>query len=294
MNIIKAMRVPFLSASILAYIYGSLVLKYEIKWGIFFLGLVAVVGLHLGANLINDYFDSLSGVDWEDRQDYVFFGGSKCIQNGVFSERFYLIASICCFIISMLSAIILITILHSKLLCFLLVISFLLAIMYTASPLALSYHRMGEAVIFLMFGPLLVMGAAYLQSGIFWDWDLILASLPFGFLTTMILISNEVPDYVDDVKFGKYNWVSIIGPERAYILYAVFLILGFATIFLLYIKSILSFWSLFSFISLIFGYRAVCLLKYNYIKKSVLVKASVYTISLHTFVGSLLIVSLIK
>lgn len=60
----------------------------------FILGLISVAGMHLGANLINDYADSLSGADWQDRQFWKFFGGSKFIQEGILSPQWYLVSAI--------------------------------------------------------------------------------------------------------------------------------------------------------------------------------------------------------
>jgi len=49
---------------------------------------------------MNDYADSKSGVDWQDRKFYKFFGGSKLIQEGILSEQFYLKSAIFCFILA--------------------------------------------------------------------------------------------------------------------------------------------------------------------------------------------------
>jgi 1,4-dihydroxy-2-naphthoate octaprenyltransferase len=62
-NIIRALRFPFLCASVLPFVFGSLIQKHNFNLSGFLLGLVAVMGTHLSANLINDYADSKSGVD---------------------------------------------------------------------------------------------------------------------------------------------------------------------------------------------------------------------------------------
>ncbi|MFA5096893.1 MAG: hypothetical protein WC478_06095, partial [Candidatus Omnitrophota bacterium] len=84
-KIIRALRLPFISASILPFVFGSLIARQDFNMLGFTLGLLAVIFTHLSANLINDYFDSKSGVDWRDGNFYGFFGGSKLIQEGALS-----------------------------------------------------------------------------------------------------------------------------------------------------------------------------------------------------------------
>ena len=74
--IIRALRLPFITASILPFIAGSLLAQDDFSFLMFFLGLLTVVMTHLGANLINDYSDSRSGADWKDNKFYGLFGGS--------------------------------------------------------------------------------------------------------------------------------------------------------------------------------------------------------------------------
>ena len=91
MNIIKALRLSFLPASILPYFLGVVYVlqKSEVNYFRVLLGAIIVGGTHLSSNLINDYADSRSGVDWQDLKEYNFFGGSKLIQKGILSENWY-------------------------------------------------------------------------------------------------------------------------------------------------------------------------------------------------------------
>ena len=62
------------------------------------------------------------------------------------------------------------------------------------------------------------MGAYFIQTRIFPSAKNFYLSLPFGFLTVALLFANEAPDFPQDVKVSKHNWVGIIGPGQAYIL----------------------------------------------------------------------------
>lgn len=54
-NLIRALRLPFITASALPFIFGSLAAQNEFKLLNFALGLIAVIAAHLSANPINDY-----------------------------------------------------------------------------------------------------------------------------------------------------------------------------------------------------------------------------------------------
>ncbi|MFH1457981.1 MAG: prenyltransferase [Candidatus Omnitrophota bacterium] len=291
-NIVRALRLPFLSASLLPFVFGSLIDRHNFNvWG-FVLGLSAAVSTHLSANLINDYADSKSGADWQDRKFYQFFGGSKLIQEKVFSERFYFKLAVCFAVLSAASVLLLALVLKT-----LSVIGVYLAIIflswsYSVGVLRFSYRRIGEVFIFLLFGPCLVMGGYFIQTGIFPDGKSFILSLPLGLLTTAILFSNEVPDFTDDKKAGKLTWVSLSGARHAYRLYFLLVFSAFLTIalnvFLRYVQPI----ALLSFIFIIPALKAMRILKMFYAQKEKLIESSKLTIALQTMTGIVLIGSL--
>jgi 1,4-dihydroxy-2-naphthoate octaprenyltransferase len=181
--------------------------------------MVTVIATHLSANLINDYADSKSGLDWGDRQYYGFFGGSKCIQERIFSEKFYLRTAQLLAIVGGAAVLLLARMLGNPVIAFWYAGIVTLAWSYSHKPLQLSYRGWGEVIIFILFGPALVIGGYVIQTGVFPAREGLLLSLPFGFLTTAVLFANEVPDFPDDVRAGKHTWVKLIGPERAFALY---------------------------------------------------------------------------
>ena len=223
-RIIRALRLPFISASVLPFVFGSLIKRQGFNLKGFLLGAIAVIAAHLSANLINDYADSKSGADWQDKNFYGFFGGSKLIQERVFSEGSYLKGAIFFVAISGLCIILLAINLKSlSPLVYYSVIIFL-SWSYSQKPLQLSYHKLGELMIFLLFGPVPVMGGYFIQTGVFPNLESFCLSLPFGFLTCAILYANEVPDYNDDLQVGKLTWVSLLGSSGAFLLYYLFLV----------------------------------------------------------------------
>lgn len=287
--IIRALRLPFLSASILPFIFGSFIVRYNFNIFGFICGFLAVAAMHLSANLINDYADSKSGADWQDRNFYKFFGGSKLIQEKVLSQNFYLKAAIFFALISSACVVLLAIIMHNSMVIWLYVLIIVLSWSYSARPLQFSYHRCGEFFIFILFGPALVMGGYFIQTRIFPDFKSFMLSLPFGFLTTAILFANEVPDFVDDQKVGKFTWVSILGPKRAFLLYYFLIGLAFLAILLNFILGYFSAWALLSLGCIVLAYKAADILKKYPFDKMRLIESSKLTIAIQFFIGLVLI-----
>ncbi len=256
-------------------------------------GCLAVAATHLSANLINDYADSKSGADWQDKTFFGFFGGSKLIQEGMFSEKFYLRTSVIFAFIATLSALILVLLSNNTL-----IIIYFAGIIFTAwsyshKPFQFSYHYIGEFVIFLLFGPSLIMGGYYIQTGIFPTLQGLLLSLPFGLLTTAILYINEIPDYPQDAKVGKHNWVSLFKIEKAYIGYVVLVFCAFLSIITCIALGYLSLLSLLSFIFIIWAIKAAKIAREFPSDKVKLVESSKLTIKLQAAASIIIILDII-
>lgn len=293
-NTIRALRLPFLSVSILPFIFGSLIDRYDFNLLGFMLGFICVLATHLAANLINDYADSKSGADWQDKNFYKFFGGSKLIQEHVFSEKFYYNLAVIFVLISVCAALLLAGLLKSISVAILYAMIIFLSWEYSLKPFEFSYRGLGEIVIFLLFGPALVMGGYFIQTKIFPDLKSFILSLPFGFFTTAILFANEIPDFREDKKIGKCTWVGLLGPGRSFILYLIIIFLGFLSIFFGIARGYLNQISRLSIILIFFVVWAANILKKFPKEKLKLVKASRLTIAFQTLAGIILIWGLFK
>ncbi len=282
---VRALRLPFILASVLPFVAGSLFGRGKGSAAGFALGLIAVAATHLSANLVNDYADSRSGADWKDRNYYGLFGGSKLIQQGVLDEKFYLkggifFAGLACICVAGLSFI-----LRNSVPFFYFAGIIFLSWAYSRAPLSLSYRGAGEPVIFLLFGPVPVMGGYFIQSGIFPDWQSFLLSLPFGFFTAAILFANEVPDLREDLAAGKRTWAGLIGPGRAYLVYTLLVGMGFASVILLAAREHISYWGLAALVLLVPAGRAAVIIKKHPGEKNMLLQSSKLTIVLQALAG---------
>jgi len=292
-NYIRALRLPFITASVLPFILGSFLNHSGFLWINFILGLMCVVFTHLGSNLINDYADSRSGADWQDKNFYKFFGGSKLIQEGIFSEKFYLLAGMLCFSIAILCVLILAVLFNSFLILGFYFLVLFLGFSYSHKPLRLSYNMLGEITIFVLFGPALVMGGYFIQTQIFPTLESFFLSLPFGFFTASILFVNEVPDYLDDLRVKKRTLINLTGRKKAFLFYLLLMISGLIFIIFNVIRGYLNplaFCTLFFIFPVI---KVVDILKKHYNDKTRLIESSKITIIIHTAISILLILSII-
>ena len=292
-NLIRALRLPFISVSIFPFIFGSLIERSNFNFLGFIFGLLAVVATHLSSNLINDYADSKSGADWQDKNFYKFFGGSKLIQKGVFLEKFYFNLAILFLSIAVISVLLLSFFTRRLITILFYILIIILSWSYSEKPLQFSYRRLGELIIFIIFGPALVMGGYFIQSGIFPDLKSFMLSLPFGFFTTIILFVNEVPDFIEDQKVGKLNWVSILGVKNSFLIYYFLVFFGFLVILIDIILKYLNIIALSSFLLILPAIKAGIILKEYPLDKKQLIKSSKLAIMIHFFISIILIFTIL-
>ncbi|HDY83365.1 MAG: 1,4-dihydroxy-2-naphthoate octaprenyltransferase [Gammaproteobacteria bacterium] len=95
-----------------------------------------------------------------------------------------------------------------------------LAWYYHGGTLRLSYHGLGEFAVALAYGPLVVCGTYFVQTG-YLSAPLLHASLALGLLVAAFLWINEFPDYLADRQAGKRNLVVRLGRQRAALWYVV-------------------------------------------------------------------------
>lgn len=142
-NFIRAARLPFLSASIFPFFAGSLLERSDFRFLPFILGFIVAGSTHISANLINDYADSRSGADWQDKRFYEFFGGSKLIQEGILKESSYLKLSILFFCVATLSVLFLAVVLNSLMVIGFFLLIVFLGLSYSYKPFYFSYNYLG-------------------------------------------------------------------------------------------------------------------------------------------------------
>lgn len=168
---------------------------------------------HAGSNVLNDYYDALSGADDAGGERiFPFTGGSRFIQNGVLSRTetarlgYTLIAAVVPAGLWLAW--------HSGAGLLLIGLAGLsLGWAYTAPPLALVSRGLGEAAVAAGW-LLVVIGSDFVQRGAFSTLPLA-AGLSYALLVASILFINEFPDRRGDEAAGKRTLVVRLGAQDA-------------------------------------------------------------------------------
>jgi 1,4-dihydroxy-2-naphthoate octaprenyltransferase len=211
---------------------GALAYREMGKCSLTLLGLtfLGVAALHSGANLLNDYYDSF-GSDPINVHATPFSGGSRVIQEGGLTPatvRFlaFLFLGVGC--VCGLALIFL----GRPWVALLGTLGLLAGYLYSAQPVQLMSAGLGEAAIFLAFGPLVTWGTYYVQTGALKPVGLAIG-VPLAFLITAILWINEFPDLKADAEAGKRQLVVRLGIKKSRWVYAALMLAPFPSIFFL-------------------------------------------------------------
>ena len=179
----------------------------DFRWLAFAAALVGSIFIQIGTNLANDYSDAKRGADTEDR-----LGPVRVTSAGLVAPR---------------------RVLHATWLAFARrrrrrdlpgerrrpadhrvgAASILAGVLYTGGPRPYGYAGMGELFVFLFFGLVAVNGSYYVQTEEIETLPFLL-SIPVGFLSTAILVVNNVRDLETDRRAGKRTLAVRLGRER--------------------------------------------------------------------------------
>ena len=274
---LKALRAPFLTGSLVPVVIGAaLAFKESVfVFSYFLVTLIGVAGLHLGANLINDYYDA-GGSDPINLRLTPFSGGSRVIQNGEITRETVLTMALFFFALGGFAGLWIVF----KGRPMVLVIGFLgLAAgwIYSAPPLQLMSRGWGEGVIFIAFGPLVTMGTYYVMSGSLSGLAFLLG-IPQGFFITGVIWINQFPDYEADRQAGKDNLVVRLGSETSRYFYCAIMLMAYVSIIIMASLRVISPLILISFFSFPLTFKAMQVLWREYLSLEGLIPAQALTI----------------
>jgi 1,4-dihydroxy-2-naphthoate octaprenyltransferase len=213
-----AMRPWSFPASLMPMLVGGALAYCKESFDVPLLLLTLLGGLlfHIGANMLNTYFDFRRGTDHaldaDDRTlvdsflepQQVFWGSGVALAVGAMAGG--ALAYIAGWPVLVLGA-----------------IGATLAIFYTAGPVGYKYRALGDIGIFTSFGPLLVLGAYFVQTERF---DLLpfVVSLPLGLLIDAILHANNFRDMEADRRTGALTLAQLTGEGGAKLVFYILLL----------------------------------------------------------------------
>ncbi|HEX7736430.1 MAG TPA: 1,4-dihydroxy-2-naphthoate octaprenyltransferase [Ktedonobacteraceae bacterium] len=165
--------------------------------------LAAVCLLQIGANMLNDYYDYLGGIDTSNS-----LGPGGLIQQGLIKPARVLAIGLFFLIIgAFLGALVAF---YGGIFAFIFgALGLLGAYFYSAPPKALSRLTLGEVVIFWLFGPLLTLGAYSIQRGKVDNLPLV-CSISLGLLISAAFYINDMRDMESDAQAHKYTLASLL------------------------------------------------------------------------------------
>jgi len=179
----------------------------------YLLAAVAAMALQAGANMVNDYYDFVSGTDSPDWQSAENFGPGLVIQRGFLKPEAVFIGGIVSFLVGIVLGIVLVQLCGWPILV-LGLIGVFGSYFYTGAPLSLAYRGFGDFMVFALMGPGYVLGAYYVQA-LHFSWSAFIASIPIGLLCSGVLQANNLRDIDNDAAHGKRTMAVIIGRAAA-------------------------------------------------------------------------------
>ena len=214
----------------------------------FIVMLVAVAAMQIGANLVNDYYDYIKGVDTSNP-----LGPGGLIQQGLIKPINVLNIGLVLLTFSAVAGAVIA--LAGGLYVFLLgVIGLLCAYFFSATSRSLSSLTLGELVSLCIYGPFLTVGAYLVQNGGLINRasliNTLLYSLPLGLLAAAIVHVNNMRDVESDAQADKRTLASLLGLRLSRTLYILLLLGAYAVIVALGIPHgaphliLIAFWTL--------------------------------------------------
>ena len=249
---IRASRLFSITASGIPVILGGVlaVQAPEFNMGYFILCIIGIIFLHVAVNLLSDYDDFINKVDTKDS-----YGSSGIMIEGLLTPKEVRKGGIILFFLAGLIALFF-SYKRGIVILILVIIGAISGYFYTGKPLKLKYRGLGAPVVFLTFGPLMVLGAYYLQMQEF-SLKAFLVSIPLGLLTTAILHVNDIRDIKYDKRAGIKTLSMFVGIKNANLIYFSLIILSYISVIIMVFFKVIPYWSLICLITLPIGIKNI-------------------------------------
>ncbi len=202
---------PFsFTASVTPVVLGSVLAAYDGAWSwlLFAITLVGSVSIHAGTNLINDFYDWKKGTDTPES-----LGPNRALKEGILTPQQVFWGGIFFFALGSGLGLYLVAT-RGLLILYLGIFSVLAGWFYTAGPAAFAYIGMGEIVVFIFMGPVMIMGSYFVQMQSV-NWNVFLVSIPIGLLVACILHANNMRDIEDDRANNKRTLANLLGRKAS-------------------------------------------------------------------------------
>jgi len=182
-----------------------------VTWWLWALAGVGIVLAHMANNLMNDLFDLEVGTD-SDAYPRALYAPHPVL-SGMTTRRGLLARALAINLLDLVILVVL-TIERGWPMVAFAVGGFALSVAYTAPPLRLKKHGLGEPTVLVVWGPLMVGGTYYAAVGSL-SWEIVLASLPYALLCTAVLMGKHIDKIPWDEPDGTRTLPVMLGERRA-------------------------------------------------------------------------------
>jgi 1,4-dihydroxy-2-naphthoate octaprenyltransferase len=185
--------------------------EVTVNWGYLALAVLGLVVAHAANNMINDYFDLEGGIDTDDYVRALY--APHPILSGWVTKRQLGTAIL---LVNAVDLAILLVLMAARgpLVAAFALGGLFISVFYVAPPIRLKWHGLGEPGVFVVWGPLMVVGTFFVATGEIpgWAW---VASLPYAILVTTVLFGKHIDKIEADKRIGVRTMPVILGERRA-------------------------------------------------------------------------------
>ncbi len=244
---LRAIRPFAFTASVMPVVIGAMLAlgsDGEVLWYLLPLIAVATVLFHTGTNLVSDVADYRRGVDRPGAH-----GGSGVLLEGLLTGKQLFLAGLVAFAIGSGIGLVIVYVRGLEILWFGLA-GLVGGFFYGGGKkFGYKYVALGDPMVFMLMGPLIVVGTTFTLTGRF-ELVSLLVSLPVGCLVTAILHANNTRDIADDRQAGARTVANTIGLKAAKIEYVGLVGGAYAIVVGLVVAGLVGLWGLLVLVSL--------------------------------------------
>lgn len=245
----------------MAYVFYMQDSIESIHWGYGVAALLGAVLFQASGNLIGDYFDYMYKVDRKES-----LGSSRMLVDGVFTPKTIFWFGLIVLCMGILLGLFLWSQTGNDLLWIGIV-----GALGTFFYYKLKYMALGDVLIFVIYGPLIALGTAFVMTNQLY-WEVVVLSIPIAFLVVNILHANNTRDMRDDKLANIKTQALLLGEKGSRIQYAFLAIGAYVAVAIFVLLNMISPLALLVIVTLPLAKKNINLIKQAKIDKPEIIK----------------------